>query len=162
MNASDIATIASATVAGAALIVSLISLWKTSKFNARQNELAETTERLNRLLIERETAEGVAAKKADVSANLIKVGESDYRLKVFNRGRGVARNVRLEDLAGREQSFLMRSDIGQRFPIPILEQHQAVELIAAIHLGSPMRAHIKLTWDDDTGSDHDKELTPGL
>jgi len=152
---SDVGSIAGAGVALAALIVSLVSLHKTNKFG-------ETTDRLNRILIDRETAETVAEKKADLSANLIEVGKNKYRLKVFNRGKGTARNVRLIDLASADETFLIQSDIDHRFPVPILEQHQAVELIAAIHMGSPLRAHIKLQWDDEMGSDHEKELTPAL
>jgi hypothetical protein len=114
------------------------------------------------MLIDREKAEGLAAKKADLSANLIQVGKSNYRLKVFNRGKGVARNVRLIDLENPNDTFLMANDISNRFPVPILEYQQAVELIAAIHMGSPLRAHIKLIWDDETGTDHEKELTPAL
>lgn len=154
MSAGDIGSIASALVALVALIVSLVSMHKTNKFG-------ETTDRLNRLLIERETAEGVASKKADLSANLIKAGKSDHRLKVFNRGKGVARNVRLIDLDTND-SILVRSDISRKFPVPILEQHQWVEIIAASHLGSAPRVHIKLQWDDETGADHEKELTPTL
>jgi Tfp pilus assembly pilus retraction ATPase PilT len=155
MTASDIASYA-------ALILSGVSIYITSKFNTRQNELADTTERLNKMLIDREKAEGLAAKKADLSANLIQVGKSNYRLKVFNRGKGVARNVRLIDLENPNDTFLMANDISNRFPVPILEYQQAVELIAAIHMGSPLRAHIKLIWDDETGTDHEKELTPAL
>lgn len=161
MNVSEIGSIASAAVAFAALIVSLISLHKTNKFNQRQNDLAETTERLNRLLIERETAEGVATKKAELSANMIQVGKSEYKLKVFNRGKGVARNVRLIDLDNND-SILLASDISRKFPVPILEQHQWVDVIAAIHLGAAPRVHIKLQWDDETGVGHEKELTPTL
>jgi hypothetical protein len=155
MTASDIASVA-------ALILSGISIFMTGKFNRRQNELADTTERLNQLLIDRETAEGLASKKADLSANLITVGKNSHRLKVFNRGKGVARNVRLIDLAAQDSSILGDSDIAHKFPVAIMDQHQAVELIAFIHMGSPLKAHIKLLWDDDAGTDHEKELTPTL
>lgn len=154
MTASDFGSIASAVVAFAALIVAVVSLRKTNKFG-------ETTDRLNRLLIERETAEGVASKKADLSANMIKVGKNDHRLKVFNRGKGVARNVRLTDLNATD-SILISSEISRKFPVPILEQHQWVEVIAANHMGAGPRVHIKLEWDDDTGAGHEKELTPTL
>jgi hypothetical protein len=154
MTASDIASVA-------ALILSGVSIFMTGKFNRRQNELADTTERLNQLLIDRETAEGLASKKADLSANLIAVGKNNHRLKVFNRGKGVARNVRLIDLAGSD-SILGDSDIAHKFPVAIMDQHQAVELIAFIHMGSPLKAHIKLLWDDDAGTDQEKELTPTL
>ena len=154
MTPSDIGSIASAVVALAALIVAVVSLRKTNKFG-------ETTDRLNRLLIERETAEGAASRKADLSANMIKVGKNDHRLKVFNRGKGVARNVRLTDLDAND-SVLMAGEISRKFPVPILEQHQWVEVIAANHMGAGPRVHIKLQWDDDTGAGHEKELTPTL
>lgn len=161
VSLSDVASISSAAVAFLALVVAVISLHKTNKFNARQEELADTTERLNRLLIDREAAESAAAKRADVSANLFQAGKNDYRLKVFNKGKGTARNVRLTDLGG-EDSILIASDISHKFPLPILEQHQSVELIAAIHMGSIFRAHIKLQWDDELGVNYEKELTPAL
>lgn len=154
MTPSDIGSIASAVVALAALIVAVVSLRKTNKFG-------ETTDRLNRLLIERETAESVASKKADLSANMIKVGKNDHRLKVFNRGKGIARNVRLTDI-NPQNSILIAGEISRKFPVPILEQHQSVEVIAANHMGAEPRVHIKLEWDDDTGAGHEKELTPTL
>ena len=155
MTLSDIGSIMSAFVAFGALIVSLISLHKTNKFGA-------TTDRLNRILIDRETAESVAEKKAEVSANLYQRGKNDYRLKVFNRGKGRAKNVRIIDLDSNNDSLLMADEIREKFPLPILEQHQSLDLIACVTLGSHLRTHIKLQWDDETGTDHEKELTPSL
>lgn len=160
MSIGDAGSIASAVAAFAALIMSGLSLHKTNKFNDRQNQLAETTERLNQMLIDREAAEGLAAKRADLSANLIEVGRNNHRLKVFNRGRGTARNVRMTVLDDDEVSCLATNDVRDKFPVPIMEQHQAVEVIALRHFQSSNRAHIRLEWDDDTGADHSKELTP--
>jgi hypothetical protein len=155
MSAGDIGSIASAIVALVALVVSLVSMHKTNKFG-------ETTDRLNRMLIDRETAESVAEKKADISANLYQRGKNDYRLKVFNKGKGRAKNVRLIDLDPQDDSLLMSDEIREKFPLPILEQHQSVDLIACATLGSHLRTHIKLQWDDETGTDHEKELTPSV
>lgn len=152
MNLGDIGSIVSAIVALVALILSMISMRKANKFGA-------TSDRLNRILIEREQAEWIASKKADLSANMVKVGKNDYRLKIFNRGKGTARNVRLTDLTG-ASSVLIASDIQRKFPVPILEQHQTVELVAAVTLSTGPSGHIKLRWDDETGVDHEKELTP--
>lgn len=154
MNAVDLGSIASAVIAMAALIVSIISLRKANRFG-------ETTDRLNRMLIERESADSLAEKKADLSANLYMRGKNDYRLKVFNKGGGRAENVRLVDLDTEEDSLLLRSEIEQKFPLPLLDQHQFVDLIAAVTLGSHLRTHVKLQWEDETGS-HEKELTPSL
>lgn len=154
MSVGDIGSITSAVIALVALIVSVFSLRKANKFGA-------TAHRLNTMLIEREEAEGVASKKADLSANMIKTGKSDYRLKVFNRGKGTAHNVRLTDLAG-ASSIIIPDSIQSKFPIPILEQHQSVELFAAVTMGSSLGCHIKLQWDDGAGANHEKELTPRI
>lgn len=151
-NAGDLI---SAGAALAALVVAVISLRRTNKYS-------DTADRLNRLLIERERSDSLASSKADLSANLYKSGRNKYNLKVFNRGKGVARNVRLTDLDAGGDTILLSGDINHRFPVPILEQHQSVELIAAITMGSKHRAHIKLIWDDEAGTDHEKELTPSL
>lgn len=147
-------SIASAIVAFAALIISWVSLQKSNKTNARQDEL-------NRLLIERETEAGQDNKRADLSANLVSVGKSNWRLKVFNRGKATARNVRLIDLQ-EESSVLARGDSQRKFPVPILEQHQYVEVAAIRLLNGPSRAHVKLVWDDDSGENHEKEVTPSF
>lgn len=161
MSPGDWGNIASAGAAWLALVLAGVSLYKNHRSDKRQDELAATTEELNRLLIERETQAGQESKRADLSANLITVGKNNWRLKVFNRGKGTARNVRLIDLQ-ESGSILIRNDIQHKFPLPILEQQQSVEIIAALDLGSTRRAHIKLMWDDETGSDHEKELTPSL
>jgi len=155
VTAGDVGSLASAVAAFSALVVSIISLRKTNRFG-------ETTDRLNRILIQRENAESAATKKADLSANFYEKGKSDYQLKVFNRGKGRALNVRLIDLNCENSSILIAAEIYEKFPLPILEQHQSIELCAVVSLGSDGRAHIKLIWDDETGKDYEKELTPSL
>jgi hypothetical protein len=150
MSMGDIGSITSAIVALVALIISIVSMNKANKFGS-------TADRLNQILIEREQAEEVASKKADLSANMIKTGKSDYRLKIFNRGKGDARNVRLIDLAG-DCSIIIANDIQRKFPLTLLEQHQSVELIAVVTLSGSRSSHIKLQWDDETGVNHEKEL----
>lgn len=145
-------------VASLALIIAIYSAWTTARFNKRQTSFQQTADRLNQLLVEKESAATVEQKQADVSANFYKAGKNNYRLKVFNRGKGVASNVRLEVLD--DSGLLMANDIARKFPVPVMEQHAMVELIAAVHMGSPSRAHIRLTWDDATGQEHTKELHP--
>ncbi|MEZ0136843.1 MULTISPECIES: hypothetical protein [Novosphingobium] len=149
MTVSDIA-------AFSALAVAIWSAVQTGRFNRRQNAFAETAERLNRLLIDKESAESQAQREADVGANFVKIAKNDYRLKVFNRGPVAARNVRLEFLAGGE--VMMASELKQKLPVPALERHQTVELMAGINMQSPRRAHMRIHWDDDAGTDHHKEV----
>ena len=145
-------------VAAVALIIAIYSAWTTSRFNRRQTAFEETAERLNLMLIEREAAETQAQRAADMSANFYKAGKNDYRLKVFNRGKGAARNVRFKVLD--DSGLFMEQDICAKFPMPVMEQHASVELIGCVVMGSPSKSHIRLTWDDDTGEGHQKELHP--
>lgn len=145
-------------VSALALVIAIYSAWTTTRFNKRQIDFQKTADRLNHLLVEKESAETVALKQADISANFYKAGTSNYRLKVFNRGKGVASNVRIEVLD--DSGLLMASDIDRKFPVPSMEQHASVELIAAVGMDSPNRVHIRLTWDDATGQEHTKELHP--
>lgn len=152
MTVGDLKSAASAIIASIALVVSVISMRKANKSN-------ETADQLNRLLIEREKSEGMSSKQADLSANIIQVGKSSHRLKIFNRGKGVANNVRLIDMDP-DNTLLIDGDIPRKFPLLVLEQHQSVELTAVITKDTGSRAHIKLLWDDETGKNHEKELTP--
>ena len=145
-------------VAVAAFVIAVWSAVRTDRFNKRQTVFEQTSERLNLILIGKEAEESEAQKRADISANFYQAGKGDYRLKVFNRGRGTAKNVKFESMD--QGSLFMEDDIMHQFPIPRLEQHQSIELIGAMHNDSPRRAHIKLTWDDESGQGHAKELHP--
>jgi hypothetical protein len=147
-------------VALLALGLSAYSMKKTFDFNKRQKEFIETNDKLNQLLLEKEMQEGLLQKKADISANFIKIGKNQHRLKIFNRGPNTATNVRLEVPQGNE--ILIDADVNEKFPIPILEQHQSVELIADVHQLSPSRMNLKVVWDDASGLNHEKILTPTI
>lgn len=139
-----------------ALAVAVWSAVQTGRFNKRQSAFAETAERLNQLLIDKEASDSQSQLQADVSATFIKIGKNNFRLKVFNKGMVSARNVRLEVLSG--ERLVGQHELQQKFPLPILERHQSVELITNVHHGSPRRAHVRLHWDDDAGEGHQKEL----
>lgn len=129
-------------MAVAAFALSGFTLW-------RQRKGDELTRNLNALLIEKEQAESVSSKKADLFANFVKTGKSSYQFKVFNRGKGTAKNIRMDILAGNE--LIEDYDLNEKFPYPSLETHQAISMHAFVHMQSPRRATVKLMWDDDAG-----------
>ena len=129
-------------VAVAAFGLSAFSLWRQRKYD-------EQTRHLNNLLIEKEKSESLSNKRGDLFANFVKTGKSSYQFKIYNRGKGTARNIRMEVLDGEE--LFRTGDQEQKFPYPSLETHQAITLLTRVHMQSPRRATIKLTWDDDSG-----------
>lgn len=141
-----------------ALIFSAYSLKKTLDFRKKQNEFIETNDKLNKLLISKEEEDLLTKKSAEVSANFIRLGRSEYRLKVFNKGESLARNVRIEIIEGND--FFFKDDINSKFPLEILERHQSIELITPVNKESPDKARIKFIWDDETGKDKFNIVTP--
>jgi len=141
-----------------ALIVSVWAVVTTNKSNQRQLNFERTAERLNHLLIEKEANENQAQRRADLGVAIYKAGRSNYRMKVFNRGKAAARNVRLEEIA--EEGFLLRDDLAEKFPAPVLEPHAVIELHVFFHLSSASRTQIRLTWDDDFGANQTKDFYP--
>jgi len=147
-------------VAGLALLLSAYATWKTVQFNDRQKSLIESQQRLNQRLLEKEDAESTAERKADLGATFIKLGSSNYRLKIWNRGRAAARNVSIGFPEGND--CLIESDISSKFPMETLETHQSVELIAAVHMGTKSKHAIKLSWADDFSPSNEKVVYPTL
>lgn len=102
---------------------------------------------LNRIQIRQAQVATDAGKKADMGANLLTLGTSKHRLRIFNKGKASARNVRLEFPEG--QDFLIDSDIKSKFPMELMHPHQPVDLIATWMYGTKSKHTIKIIWDDD-------------
>lgn len=147
-------------IATGALMLSAYATWKTFKFNERQNALIESQERLNKLLLDKETGEIQSVKKADLGATFIKLGSTKYRLKIWNKGKSAARNVSLEFPEGND--CLIQSDIDSKFPLEILETHQSVELIAAVSMDTKSKHPIKLVWSDEFSEFNEKLVYPTI
>ncbi|SFI55515.1 hypothetical protein [Caulobacter sp. UNC279MFTsu5.1] len=143
-----------------ALGIAAWSLVQTIRFNRRQEEFEKTNQRLNLLLIEKERAESSDQIRADIGASFYRAGKNNYRLKIFNRGKAAAWNLRVEIVD--DGDLLIESEFQRKFPVPILEPQTSVELIAAAHFGSASRAHLKAIWDDASGTQRSKELHPTL
>lgn len=142
-------------IASVALILSIVATYTSWRFNRDQKAFMETQERLNRLLLEKEAGEVSSGKRADLGASFLKLGRS-YRLKIYNKGKCPARNVRLEFPDG--NSLILEDDIRDKFPFQVLDVHQAVELVAAVHMGSQSKLAVRLLWEDDFSPNNEKTL----
>jgi len=143
-------------VAVIALLLSGYAIWTTSRFNKRQISLIESQEVLNRRLLAQGETEEQEARKADVGAKYVKMGSRNYKLRVFNKGKAPARNVRIEFSDG--DSPVPKSELTHKFPMEILEQHDSVDLIAAVHMQTPPKQTVILRWADDHSDDNEKTV----
>lgn len=139
-----------------ALFLSGYAIWTTSKFNKRQLSLIETQEELNKRLLAQDDSEAADAIKADVGAKYVKLGNSKYRLKVFNKGKASARNVQIE--FPDDDAPVPKSEIEDKLPMELLEQHQSVDLIASMSMGTPRKQKAILRWADDHSDSNEKTV----
>ncbi|MDD5411864.1 MAG: hypothetical protein PHF31_10695 [Methylobacter sp.] len=147
-------------VAGLAFLLSAYATLKTVQFNDRQKSLIESQEKLNQRLLEKEDAESVLDKKADIGATFVKLGSNNYRLKIWNKGKAAAQNVSIEFPDGND--CIVESEIAEKFPLEVLDTHQSVELIAAVHMGTKRKHAIKLLWADGFSQSNEKIVYPTL
>jgi glycosyltransferase involved in cell wall biosynthesis len=143
-----------------ALALSAYATWKTVRFNERQKTLIEIQEQLNKRLLEKEDQESKEEKQADLGATFIKLGSTKYRLKIWNKGKAAARNVRLEFPEGND--CVIEDDIASKFPLEVLEQFQSVELIAAVGMDTKRKHTIKLRWADKYNETNEKLVYPTI
>lgn len=147
-------------IAGLAFLLSAYATWQTVSFNKKQRSLVESQEKLNNRLLEKEDEDALKGKRADLGASFIKLGNSRYRLKIWNKGAATARNVRLEFPEGND--VVIDSEVTDKFPMEILERHQSVELIATVHMQTKRKHVVRLIWEDDAEAYNEKLSYPTL
>lgn len=138
-------------IAALALLFSGYTFWKQYRL---EKEQADQQRQLNSLMIAKELADAKSAKRADISANLVREIKGS-KVKIFNRGQARATNVRL---VMDESSSALKLVNREIFPLEALEPQQGVSLIAAVYLNSPSKMPITLIWDDETGDNYEKTV----
>ncbi|WP_144034721.1 hypothetical protein [Aeromonas hydrophila] len=136
-----------------ALLLSAYSIYKNVEFNRRQNEFANTADHLNKLLLRKEKDDAVGAISADLNARIVKIGNG-HRLKIYNKGKSAAKNIRLMCPTVREFSI-----IDDALPLDVIHPGGNFDLLVATSMGAPSAVTIKLIWDDERGRDRELETT---
>lgn len=147
-------------IAGLAFLLSGYATWHTVSFNKKQKTLNDNQDKLNRLLLEKESQDAIKETRADLGVSFIKLGSRKYRLKVWNQGASTARNVRISFPEGND--VVAESEIAGKFPMESLDKYQSVELTALVHMQTKRKHVVLLTWDDDAQSDNEKLSYPTL
>jgi hypothetical protein len=152
-----------------ALIALLVSLYtvissevRSRKNNKEQEVIKDEQGRVRKLLLEKETKSAINEKRADLNANLVRIGTNKYRLKIFNRGKSEARQVELSFPDNDGNEFLVMSEVNEKLPYEILYPQQSIELIAAIHLGSKAKYKIKISWSDEYQSINEQDVVVSI
>ncbi len=121
----------------------------TAALEIKQLELLEKVERTDK----REDVTGERRdKRPHVTAELVKVGRTDYRFVIMNQGSAVALDVTFEIDPASPDNPLVKNDCQRKLPYPSLQPAQSFTLIAALHMGSAMVYETHLKWRNPDGS----------
>ncbi len=142
-----------------ALALSAYATWRSHRFKAKEAELMELQGKVNSLVLEKEQREAEQAGRAELGASFVSIGSKKHRLKIYNKGKVQARDVTIEFLDGNE--IVRGSEIEDKFPMHI-DPGQAVELIAAVHMGTKRKHALRLKWKDEDSSEREKDVYPTL
>jgi len=153
MNASEAIAIASACIAGLALVQSWRAGREASKATGEANELIKQQvalqDRLTQIEQSREHARLMQSLQAALHAELRLMSGSSWRLFVANTGQGTARNVTIT-LDGKpllEHDAVPRGEQEANTIGPESE----VSYCTAISSGCTPPFEFQATWDDDSG-----------
>ena len=126
-----------------------------------QRALGTSQKHLNDFLLKQGKEEVLNARKADLRAKFIRPDpHKKYHLEIRNKGKGTARNVRIEFPEG--DDLVLESDVDCKFPLEVLAPDKAVELVALIGCGRGNKQLIKLIWDDDSGKNNEISSYPTI
>lgn len=128
-----------------------ISLWRTR--NSRQ-----VVHQLNVLMLEKEKRESAEQQKAEMGSKFVSVGSKGYSLRIFNKGKSAAHNVRLDFPDGHDP--VMQSDVEEKFPKAVIEPHESIDLMTASHMHSPKKIRVIIYWEDAEGNPQQKTTEP--
>lgn len=149
INISDIISIL-------ALLLSAYALRKTNQFNKKQVSLINSQNEINNLMKEKELKNIQLEKQADLNMNLVLLGTTNRRVKIFNKGQAPAYHVKL--IIPEDNHLLLETEVESVFPLEILEPNQSVNLITSMSLGTGRKNKFKLVWQDEFSSENSKTI----
>lgn len=142
----------SVVLSGIAVLVSLLVWSGQRKLQREANDLQRITADLSRkqLQLIKEQEQGKFA--ASLSLSLVRDGKG-YKLVLRNKSEVDALVVDLRPTKPTlGDSFLIESELKEKFPIKRLRGGDEVRLIAAVALGSPTVSEFHVTWQNADGS----------
>lgn len=138
--------VAALVISGISLIVALVSLVFSIKSQSLQNKVNEIELKLKKYELDEKE------KGACVEARIIHVSRNEYRIKVWNSGNSVAKNV----VASWECSEGIVLIDRNKMPFEELEPQKSFELVISTFDSAPGKLEIKTEWETETGEKKDK------
>lgn len=141
---------ASLIISGISLILAIYSLRKSIKSQDLQDRVNEIELKLKEYeLAEKEKQQ---QKEACIEARVIHVNRSNYKIKIWNSGNSIAKNI-TASWDDTNEILLLNKD---KMPFEFLEPQKGFELSVFAYDGSVNKLCIKTEWEDDRSEMHEK------
>lgn len=140
-----------------ALILSIISLFKSSKGQKLQDRVNELEIRIKQYELTELDRKKSEASMACVEARVINISRGNYRLKVWNSGKARALNVTASVDKNANLIF-----IDSKMPFDFLDGGKNFEVHLIVHSGTADKFKIITNWEDEAGQQHQKEQMGSL
>ena len=141
----------------AGLLISLLALgFSIFTYIKHDSKIKKQSALINEYEIEKIKDEKIRSKKAIIEGNLIKNNKGNRILKIYNRGKSVAKDVtvNIPDTKG----IMIGSN-----PTPIeIRPQQGIEIDFFVTMGAPDLLTIEYYWKDDFSSDNSDTQTVQL
>ena len=143
---SYLSTWGSLTVAGLSFIVASVSLIKSIKAQKMQIKINELEYKIKKYELDKIDAEKANSNKACIEARIINISRDKYRMKIWNSGDLIARNieVKTEDNAG--LIFM-----GDMLPYEELDAKKSFEIPLIIYPGTSRKSYVITSWTEENG-----------
>ena len=141
-------------VAIAAFVVSLGALiFSAYTYSKHDKKIKAQEQIINDYQINKIKKEDEESRKANIKGNIYPGNKGKLILKVFNSGKAIARNIRVEGLD--VDSLIV---IGKElFPYELMNPQDDTELTLWITKDSPSTIRLRYIWDDDFGQNKEFE-----
>ena len=135
------------------LVIAAVSLIRTRKVAVEQLRLDQITADLAKKQLEQiEQQEGIN-KLPSLTVTMGKIGKN-WKLVIANRGNGSAHNLDFELINCSDNPFF---NAESKLPHPELRSGQRIKLGASIHMQSPSKYHLKISYNDADGAAHSED-----
>jgi predicted nucleic acid-binding protein len=142
-----------------AAIIALCALVRGNRLARKQLDLQRKQSDLASLQHKLLVRDQISEAQADLRVSLNNRGGGSYTFRLWNAGMTSARNVRIAGAKGEPiPEGLIRSQVEDTFPIAELRATESVSIVAAIVLSTAFPLKYILTWDDDSGTNHQREF----
>lgn len=143
--------IAAIIISAVSLILSVVSFVLSIKSQKLQDQVNEIELKLkNYELAEKEREQH---KEPCVEARINHITKNDYKVRVWNSGNAVAKNV-VATWDGAKSILCLERD---KMPFEFLEPQKGFDLSISKYGGSPSKICIKTAWEDSRGVKNSKE-----